>query len=70
MMAANVLDKSQLPDFDEETGLLHKVSNIIHDFTYLIIIIKEQKYAFDIDKVQLNAILLYRDIYLGVKLMS
>eukprot|EP00088_Acartia_fossae_P060368 TRINITY_DN7227_c0_g2_i2.p1 TRINITY_DN7227_c0_g2~~TRINITY_DN7227_c0_g2_i2.p1 ORF type:complete len:1114 (-),score=323.97 TRINITY_DN7227_c0_g2_i2:117-3050(-) len=24
MMAANVLDKSQLPDFDEETGLLHK----------------------------------------------
>ena len=25
MMAANVLDKSQLPDFDEETGLLHKV---------------------------------------------
>ena len=24
MMAANVLDKSELPDFDEETGLLHK----------------------------------------------
>ena len=26
MMAANVIDKSELPDFDEETGLLHKVS--------------------------------------------
>ena len=25
MMAANVIDKSELPDFDEETGLLHKV---------------------------------------------
>merc|ERR1712107_149940 len=24
MMAANVIDKSELPDFDEETGLLHK----------------------------------------------
>ena len=31
MMAANVLDKSQLPDFDEETGLLHKVRFVIHD---------------------------------------
>ncbi len=26
MMAANVIDKSELPDFDEETGLLHKVN--------------------------------------------
>ena len=24
MMAAKVIDKSELPDFDEETGLLHK----------------------------------------------
>ena len=24
MLAANVIDKSELPDFDEETGLLHK----------------------------------------------
>merc|ERR1719414_2215991 len=24
MIAANVVDKSELPDFDEETGLLHK----------------------------------------------
>ena len=29
LIAANVIDKSELPEFDEETGLLPKVENNI-----------------------------------------
>ena len=30
LIAANVIDKSELPEFDEETGLLPKVRGMIH----------------------------------------
>ena len=29
LIAANVIDKSELPEFDEETGLLPKVGNLM-----------------------------------------